>query len=126
MDCTNGECAIGQVQVKSQTVRFTASAKLTQWISAGFRVEQSTTTGEVSLCRGKEYERIAVWVRIGRTSYKVRNGLFNACTGTKPHGDVFTITSPNTNDSGSYCVRGHQYVRNLGDNYDETPKPGRW
>lgn len=125
MDCTNGECSIGHVQVKSQTVRFTAGAKVSQWISAGFRVEKSTTTGEINICHA-EHDWVAAWMKVGRTSYRVRNGLFNACTGTKPHGPVFTITSPNSNSRGGnpYCVRGKRYVRNVGDSWDEAPKPG--
>ncbi|EAA30077.1 hypothetical protein GE21DRAFT_5003 [Neurospora crassa] len=126
LDCGNGECSIGQVEVHSMTIRFTAGAKLSRWISAGFRVEQSTTTGSIKECRAGAYDWVAAWVKVGRTSYRVRNGLFNSCTGTKPQGDVFTITSPNANNNGGnpYCVRGKRYVRRLGDSWDEAPKPG--
>ncbi|KAH7631561.1 hypothetical protein B0T09DRAFT_396933 [Sordaria sp. MPI-SDFR-AT-0083] len=98
---------------------------VSQWISAGFRVEKSTTTGEINICHA-EHDWVAAWMKVGRTSYRVRNGLFNACTGTKPHGPVFTITSPNSNSRGGnpYCVRGKRYVRNVGDSWDEAPKPG--
>lgn len=126
LDCGNGECSIGQIEVHSMTIRFTAGAKLSRWITAGFRVEQSTTTGSIKECRAGAYDWVAAWVKVGRTSYRVRNGLFNSCTGTKPQGDVFTITSPNANNNGGnpYCVRGKRYVRRLGDSWDEAPKPG--
>ncbi|KAK3951846.1 hypothetical protein QBC32DRAFT_398401 [Pseudoneurospora amorphoporcata] len=127
MDCGNGECSISHFDAHSMTIRFTAGAKLSTWSSAGFRVEQSTTTGMIKECKAGAYDWVAGWMKVGRTQYRVRNGLFNACTGTKPHGDVFTITSPNTNNRGGnpYCVGGKRYVRNLGDSWDETPKPGR-
>ncbi|EGO58358.1 hypothetical protein NEUTE1DRAFT_41295 [Neurospora tetrasperma FGSC 2508] len=126
LDCGNGECSIGQIEVHAMTIRFTAGAKLSRWITAGFRVEQSTTTGSIKECRAGAYDWVAAWVKVGRTSYRVRNGLFNSCTGTKPQGDVFTITSPNANNNGGnpYCVRGKRYVRRLGDSWDEAPKPG--
>ncbi|KAK3344884.1 hypothetical protein B0H65DRAFT_188238 [Neurospora tetraspora] len=88
------------------TIRFTA----------GFRVEQSVSLSTTKTCFA-DNDWVAVWNRVGRTSYKVRNGLFNSCTGTRPHGDVFLITSPNASSKkggNPYCVRGKRYVRNLG------------
>lgn len=110
------------------SIGYTVSAELTKWISGGFSVEQSVETGNSFECQGQAYERVAVWKVVARTSYRVRNGVYNSCTGGKPSGNVFLITSPNsgTYNRNFYCVRGKQYVRNLGDSYNVEPgTPGR-
>ncbi|KAJ4390257.1 hypothetical protein N0V85_007405 [Neurospora sp. IMI 360204] len=128
IDCTNGGCTVSYNAVKSMSIGFSVGSELTSWISGGFSVEQSVETGNAFECQGQAYEWVAVWKVVARTSYRVRNAVYNSCTGNSPTGNVFLLTSPNsgTYNRNFYCVRGKQYVRNLGDSYNVEPgTPGK-
>ncbi|KAK1775761.1 hypothetical protein QBC45DRAFT_421414 [Copromyces sp. CBS 386.78] len=127
IDCGNGGCSVAHTAVKSMSIGFSVGAELASWISGGFSVEQSVETGSAYECSG-DHEWVAVWKIVPRTSYWVRNALFNSCTGSQPVGSPFLLTSPNsgTKDRSFYCVRGKKYVRNLGDSYNIEPgTPGK-
>ncbi|KAK3955896.1 hypothetical protein QBC32DRAFT_367387 [Pseudoneurospora amorphoporcata] len=128
IDWTNGGCTILYNAVKSMSISFSVSSKLTSWISGGFSVEKSVETSNAFECQGQAYKWVVVWKVVARTLYRVRNAIYNSCTGNSPTGNVFLLTSPNssTYNRNFYCVRGKQYVRNLGDSYNVEPgTPGK-
>lgn len=90
----------------SHTVGWSASAGIAQWITGGFSVEKSVTTGDTYTCNGNPGDEVCVWVNIPHTAYTVQDVNEN-CGG--PEGDNKVIKSPNTNwdsPTGYYCVVG--------------------
>ena len=105
------------------TVGFSVGSELTSWITGGFSVAETVETGDSYECGGKDYEWVAVWKEVPRTSYRVRNHRYNSCTGSTPVSSPFLLTSPNTGYKNRhfYCVRGKDFVRNMGDSYNIEP-----
>ncbi|KAL4894784.1 hypothetical protein BDV59DRAFT_164140 [Aspergillus ambiguus] len=119
-------CTVGAMQSKSYTIRWTASANSAQWISGGFAVQQSWTTGLNYECTASSHQTVCIWYNTAHTAYTVQNGLYNQCTGFSPNKDAsFVMFSPNQNNKGGgfYCVIGT--CRSQGQNYwDKSGRAG--
>ncbi|KAL4893757.1 hypothetical protein BDV59DRAFT_207539 [Aspergillus ambiguus] len=119
-------CSVGALQSKSYTIGWTASATAAQWITGGFAVQASWTTGLNYGCTGHAYETVCLWYNTAHTAYTVQSGLYNQCTGFSPNnGGNFVMFSPNQNNKGGgyYCVVGT--CRSQGQNYwDKSGRPG--
>lgn len=100
-------CSVGESNSKSRTVGWSASASAAGWISAGFDVSTTWTTGATYSCGGLPGETICVWYNTAHTAYTVANQQYNACQTLDP-GPSFVMYSPNTANSGGgyYCVVG--------------------
>lgn len=117
-------CSVGALQSKSYTIGWTASANAAAWISGGFAVQQSWTTGLNYGCTGHAYDTVCLWYNTAHTAYTVENGLYNQCTGFNPSNTGnFVMFSPNQNNKGGqfYCVIGT--CRSQGQNYWDKSGP---
>ncbi|KAI5357779.1 hypothetical protein Slin14017_G117920 [Septoria linicola] len=95
----------------SHSISWTASANAAYgWISGGFSVSESYSTGRTYTCNGNAGGDVCIWYSYGVTAYTVRstqcyyyNGQASMCRdlGTR------VLFSPNNCQQGSpYCVRG--------------------
>ena len=116
-------CSVGSSNSKAYTVAFSATAKLAEWISGGFSVSQSWTTGNSYTCNGAAGDTVCIWYNTMHTAYTVHNyftmlGSFG-CNNFPVTGPDFVLKSPNNNNAGGgyYCVVGT--CRNQGDSYWE-------
>jgi hypothetical protein len=121
--CSNQKlgCTIGYQQQQTFGISWSASASIAGWISGGFAVEKSTSTGMYAECHGTEGDVSAVWMSVGQTAYTVQDRHQRNCGGTW-YGATRIIWSPNQNNKNSYyyCVTGKQYVRSVGDRWLDT------
>ncbi|PCG96925.1 Hypothetical protein PENO1_065820 [Penicillium occitanis (nom. inval.)] len=110
-------CSVGQTESVSYTIGWTASATAEEWLTGGFAVSASWTTGNTYSCNGGSGDTICVWYNTAHTAYTCENGEFNACTGFSGDGDNFVMYSPNSNNVGGgyYCVVGT--CRSQGEGY---------
>ena len=105
-------CSVGNTDSKSYTVGFTATAKLNEWISGGFSVSQTWTTGNTYTCNGASGDTVCIWYNTMHTAYTVYNELTMAgpwgCDQGPVNSPDFILRSPNTNNAGGgyYCVVG--------------------
>lgn len=108
MLCDSLGCSVGSQNSESITVGWTASASAAGWISGGFGVTVTWTTGNSYTCNGNPGDTICVWYNTANTAYTVQNYNYNQCTGAAPYGDPFVMFSPNINNVGGYyyCVVG--------------------
>jgi hypothetical protein len=109
-------CSVSELT--SYTIGYTVSGGIAQWISAGFSVEESFTTGNSYTCPGAAGDTVCVWVNLAHTAYTVQDFRAGQCPNPGPQPPV-VIKSPNANNAGGeyYCVNGAQYCRNNGDEY---------
>ncbi|GAQ40516.1 hypothetical protein AtubIFM55763_001444 [Aspergillus tubingensis] len=125
LDCGNADhCTVGATQSKSYTIGWTATADASQWISGGFAVQASWTTGLDYQCTASSHQTVCIWYNTAHTAYTVQNGLYNVCTGFNPNnGAGFVMFSPNQNNKGGgyYCVIGT--CRSQGQNYWDKSGP---
>ncbi|KAI3010078.1 hypothetical protein CBS147346_1860 [Aspergillus niger] len=81
LDCGSADhCTVGASQSKSYTVGWTATADASQWISGGFAVQASWTTGLDYQCTASSHQTVCIWYNTAHTAYTVQNGLYNVCT----------------------------------------------
>ncbi|KAI0393448.1 hypothetical protein F5Y17DRAFT_309507 [Xylariaceae sp. FL0594] len=117
-DQSNG-CSVGQQESESFSIGFSLSSgkQITEWLSGGFSVTKTWITGNSYTCNGGAGQTVCIWQSVAHTAYKVRNGVFNSCTGFSPSGDEIEISSPNEDNRGGgfYCVQGT--CRAQGDQY---------
>ncbi|PYH66916.1 uncharacterized protein BO88DRAFT_445315 [Aspergillus vadensis CBS 113365] len=110
LDCGDADhCTVGASQSKSYTIGWTATADASQWISGGFAVQASWTTGLDYQCTASSHQTVCIWYNTAHTAYTVQNGPYNLCTGFNPNnGAGFVMFSPNQNNKGGgyYCVIG--------------------
>ncbi|EHA24750.1 hypothetical protein ASPNIDRAFT_40671 [Aspergillus niger ATCC 1015] len=95
-----------------------------QWISGGFAVQASWTTGLDYQCTASSHQTVCIWYNTAHTAYTAQNGLYNVCTGFNPNNDAgFVMFSPNQNNKGGgfYCVIGT--CRSQGQNYWDKSGP---
>ncbi|KAK4039506.1 hypothetical protein C8A01DRAFT_36544 [Parachaetomium inaequale] len=127
LDCSDARgCTIGYQSQQTFGIGWSASASIAGWISAGFAVEKSTSTGMYAECNGNPGDYMAVWMSVGQTAYTVQGRRRPNC-GATSYGPSRIVWSPNQNNKNSYyyCVTGHQYVRNVGDRWlDKTGRAG--
>ncbi|GKZ31583.1 hypothetical protein AbraIFM66950_000158 [Aspergillus brasiliensis] len=125
LDCGSAvHCTVGASQSKSYTVGWTATADAAQWISGGFAVQESWTTGLDYQCTASSRQTVCIWYNTAHTAYTVQNGLYNVCTGFNPNNEAgFVMFSPNQNNKGGgyYCVIGT--CRSQGQNYWDKSGP---
>ncbi|GAA90425.1 hypothetical protein AKAW_08539 [Aspergillus luchuensis IFO 4308] len=125
LDCGSADhCTVGASQSKSYTIGWTATADASQWISGGFAVQASWTTGLDYQCTASSHQTVCIWYNTAHTAYTVQNGLYNVCTGFNPNnGAGFVMFSPNQNNKGGgyYCVIGT--CRSQGQNYWDKSGP---
>ncbi|KAI2604735.1 uncharacterized protein GGS25DRAFT_533620 [Hypoxylon fragiforme] len=118
-DPENG-CSVGESQSTSYTIGWSISTgtAVTQWITGGFDVSMSWSTGNQYTCMGGPGDSICIWQKIAHTNYKVKTGSLNQCTGFRASGRS-EISSPNKNNAGGgfYCVVGT--CRSQGEQYWE-------
>ncbi|KAH7263798.1 hypothetical protein BKA59DRAFT_490108 [Fusarium tricinctum] len=119
INCGNAQsCSVGQSQTESFSIGFTLSAGGggDNWISGGFSVTKSWTTGNSYTCSGGPGETICIWYNIAHTAYTVQDITSNPCTGSKTS-SPYIMFSPNQNNVGGgyYCVVGT--CRAKGDGY---------
>lgn len=90
-----------------------------EWISGGFSVAETWTTGNTYTCDGNPGDTVCVWANIAHTSYTVMGNYTSPCFVDTYPSELYTIQSPNVNNAGGgyYCVVG--YCRNNGDEYWE-------
>ncbi|KAM0345650.1 hypothetical protein ACHAPU_006304 [Fusarium lateritium] len=113
-------CSVGNTQSKSYTIGWTATFTPASWISGGFSVSESWTTGNTYSCNGGPGEDICVWYNTAHTAYTAINREYDTCgtgSGWVNVGDNFVIYSPNESNRGGgyYCVVGT--CRAQGDGY---------
>jgi len=91
----------------SYTIGWSASVTGTiNWLSGGFSVQESVTTGDTYTCSAGPGESVCVWVDIPHIAYTVALGVVDPnyqCT-TQPYGPL-VMESP-TGTMTYYCVRG--------------------
>ncbi|KAF9761351.1 hypothetical protein IL306_003848 [Fusarium sp. DS 682] len=119
INCGNAQsCSVGKTDSESFTIGFTVSAggPAATWISGGFGVSESWTTGNSYTCNGGPGETICIWYNIAHTAYTVQDVTTNPCTGSK-ESSPYVMFSPNENNSGGgyYCVVGT--CRSKGEGY---------
>ncbi|KAI7162803.1 hypothetical protein KC349_g1722 [Hortaea werneckii] len=106
--CGGGSCSVGQTLTHSYSFGWSASASAAGWITGGFSVQESVSSGNAYTCDAGPGESVCLWKHIGHTAYTVQNQLCNPCSGCKNLGEKYVMTSPNSNNIGTnfYCVRG--------------------
>ncbi|KAF2722382.1 hypothetical protein K431DRAFT_222232, partial [Polychaeton citri CBS 116435] len=106
LNCGMGGTGCSVSHLNSHTLGYTVSAGATliAWISGGFSVDESYTTGETFTCDANPGDTVCVWDSISYTAYTVIN-LKADCSA---HGDPYVLKSPNSDNSegGYYCVYG--------------------
>ena len=109
MNCASASsCSVGSEKTKSYTVGWTASISGGTWITGGFEVMKTWSTGNTYTCNGNKGQKICTWYKVAHTAFKVQNYFYNSCFGTKTKsGDAYLIYAPNKNNKnangGVYC-----------------------
>ncbi|ODA79745.1 hypothetical protein RJ55_05339 [Drechmeria coniospora] len=114
-------CSVSENQSKSYTLTWSASSDVVKWISAGFSVSETWTTGSAHTCGGGRGDTVCIWYQTAFTAYTVQNRNVNfQCQKSMPLGGPKIIWSPNTNNVGGlgyYCVSGARFCHDQGSNY---------
>ena len=122
-NCGNGGCDV--THEDSKTIGWTASVGFAQWITGGFTVMESYTTGNSYTCDGDINGEVCVWWNVAHTAYTVTNNWPGACG--EINRSPYVIKSPNQNNvnGGGYCVRGAKYCRSINAGYwDDSGRAG--
>ncbi|KAF1938209.1 hypothetical protein EJ02DRAFT_474332 [Clathrospora elynae] len=92
-------CTVGETKSTSYTIGFSGGGS--QWISGGFDVSKSWSTGNSYSCTGAKGDRVCIWYNTAHT----------ACNAP------YVLKSPNSKNQGGgyYCVIGT--CRSKGDEY---------
>ncbi|KAF5675860.1 hypothetical protein FCIRC_7232 [Fusarium circinatum] len=111
-------CSVGQSDSTSYTIGWTAGVSSPEggWISGGFSVSESWTTGNSYTCNAGKGETVCIWYNIAHTAYTVQEWTKNTCT-EGSGGTPFVMFSPNENNKGDgyYCVIGTCRSKGEGD-----------
>ncbi|PLN78462.1 hypothetical protein BDW42DRAFT_143501 [Aspergillus taichungensis] len=129
IDCTNVKsCTVGRTESESYSIGFSSSLTGGGWITGGFDVSKSWSTGNTYSCSGEEGDEVCIWYKTAHTAYEVhREGYMDCfmttCGARCPEAD-YTLTSPNERNSGGgyYCVIGT--CRSKGEQYWEEGRKG--
>ncbi|PKX91822.1 uncharacterized protein P174DRAFT_453081 [Aspergillus novofumigatus IBT 16806] len=113
--CKKLSCTIllsGSQQSKSYTISWTASASAARWISGGFSVIESWTTGNTYSCNGGLHETICVRSNTAHTAYTIRDTMWNRYMGYAPdnHGPDYVMISPNIDNKGGLPEPGREIL----------------
>ncbi|KAJ5601795.1 hypothetical protein N7510_011329 [Penicillium lagena] len=100
-------CTVGETESVSYTIGFSATATVDEWLTGGFDVSVSWTTGNTYSCTGASGDTVCVWYNTAHTAYTVENVEYY-CGGPEPPGPPFVLFSPNSDNVGGgyYCVVG--------------------
>ncbi|KAF8858500.1 hypothetical protein BDZ45DRAFT_714455 [Acephala macrosclerotiorum] len=104
----SSETQILSVKSMSHTIGWPSSATADEWLTGGFDVSVSWTTGNTYSCTGNSGDTVCVWYNTAHTAHTIQNGAYNDCTGFSPSGGDLVMYSPNSNNVGGgyYCVIG--------------------
>lgn len=99
-------CAATQTESHTVGWSFSGGISAQGWVSAGFDVSESYTSGDSYSCTGNPGEKVCVWLKVAHTAYTVdlsdiSNGVNGVCS-TQDFGPL-VMESPNTdNADGGY------------------------
>ncbi|KAH7397728.1 hypothetical protein BKA64DRAFT_623698 [Cadophora sp. MPI-SDFR-AT-0126] len=101
------QCEVSRESARTYAVNFSWGGSFGGWTSAGFAVEQSTTTGEAYGCTALSYQTVCIWYSNAHTAYSVQTREHNQCYGDQ-WGERYVLVSPNIHNVGGsyYCVVG--------------------
>lgn len=104
MKCSkNNGCEVSSEESQTYELSWSAEVSGADWISGGFSVAKSVTTGQSNTCLAEKGQTVCVYEAVGYTEYTVRKCEKNLCTPTKKDCDpTYRMSSPNQNDKGSY------------------------
>lgn len=119
MNCGQGGSGCSVSELTSYTIGWIANVGGSiPYISGGFSVTESQTTGDTYTCNADPGESVCVWVDMPHQSYTVEKDikyLTDVCD-DQPDGP-YVVTSPeDKNNFNYYCVYGGA-CRNNGDEY---------
>ncbi|CAL5868549.1 uncharacterized protein PFLUO_LOCUS2776 [Penicillium psychrofluorescens] len=119
-------CTVGQSESISYTIGWSATATAFQWLTGGFAVSVTWTTGDTYSCTGSSNDTVCVWYNTAHTAYTVQNGAYNDCTGFSPSGGTFIMRSPNSNNEGGgyNCIIGSSCTNQGADYWDYNGPAG--
>ncbi|KAF5011964.1 hypothetical protein FDECE_1970 [Fusarium decemcellulare] len=128
ISCSNAvSCSVGQTETTSFSIGFSVSlgdGPKGGWISGGFDVSKSWSTGNTYTCTGGPGETVCIWYNTAHTAYTVQDTDHNPCSDPVTH-DPYVMFSPNARNQGGgyYCVIGT--CRSKGEAYwDKTGRAG--
>ncbi|CZR64860.1 uncharacterized protein PAC_14759 [Phialocephala subalpina] len=105
IDCaTAPSCSVCQKESMSYTIGWSSSATADEWLTCGFDVSVSWTTGNTYSCTGNSGDTVCVWYNTAHTAYTVQNGAYNDCTRFSPLGGTLVMYSPNSNNVGGGVI----------------------
>ncbi|RSL82000.1 hypothetical protein CEP51_005430 [Fusarium floridanum] len=126
INCGTAEsCSVGSMQSKSFTIGWSSDFSGVPWISGGFSVSESWTTGNSYSCNAGKGETACIWYNTAHTAYTVRETARNSCGGSYTARGPYILFSPNEQNRGGgyYCVIGT--CRSQGDEYwDKSGRAG--
>ncbi|KAJ4296491.1 hypothetical protein N0V90_006536 [Kalmusia sp. IMI 367209] len=93
-------CSAGYEVSKSYTIGWTSGISADSWISAGFEVQESWTTGNEYTCYGASGDDVCIWYNTAHTAYTVKNKVWNTCVDNERFSDPFVMKSPNKANRG--------------------------
>ncbi|KAF2867077.1 hypothetical protein BDV95DRAFT_610960 [Massariosphaeria phaeospora] len=116
--CNEGTCHVSHQSQTSFTVGFSASGQVNRWISAGFNVESTFSTGTSEECDGERNEVVCVWSFKHYYTYSVKNIEYpmDPRCGRLTEGPTVRMDSPlaGTKGRGYGCYRGND-CKDLGE-----------
>ncbi|KAF2261992.1 hypothetical protein CC78DRAFT_535228 [Lojkania enalia] len=108
--CNGGQCMAGISTSTSYTLGFDASMPLNRWVTGGFSVSASYSTGNNYECTGdseKGHKKVCIWAYKGHTAYTVKNIDYpmNPRCGGKSESRDIRVTSPLSDEhvKGYWC-----------------------
>ncbi|KAK4500860.1 hypothetical protein PRZ48_009052 [Zasmidium cellare] len=127
LDCGQGGTGCSVSHLNSHTLMWSVNPGviIDEWITGGFAVGESYTTGDTYTCDAAPGQTVCVWSKIAYTAYTVHNGQSGPNCGGSIDTSPFVLKSPNSGDAGSYyCVYGSA-CRSDGQGYwDDTGRAG--
>jgi hypothetical protein len=118
-------CSVGETKTTSFTIGFSGGGS--KWVSGGFDVSKSWSTGNTYSCNGAKGDTVCIWYNTAHTAYTVRSTTTSSCytPNNGQAGDPYVLKSPNSQNRGGgyYCVIGT--CRAKGDEYwDNSGRAG--
>ncbi|EPE03596.1 hypothetical protein F503_01854 [Ophiostoma piceae UAMH 11346] len=126
-DCGSAtSCSVGQTQSVSYTIGFSMTLVGLEkygWLSGGFDVSKTWTTGNTYTCNAGLGEKVCLWYNTAHTGYTIQYSEYN-CGASNIRKYTGIMKSPNNSNRGGgyYCVVGT--CRSQGDNYWEDGASG--
>ncbi|EPE03598.1 hypothetical protein F503_01856 [Ophiostoma piceae UAMH 11346] len=126
LKCGDGDCSVTESDSKSYNIGWTVTGMglgNMGWLSGGFSVTKTWTTGSAYGCSAGAGESVCNWYNTAHTGYNVQYETYD-CSGKVDGSYKGIMKSPNESNRGgyNYCVRGP--CRSQGDNYWEDGPDG--